>query len=149
MNKELSKKIISKLPYGEGFLFVDEITFVDENRITGNYTFRADAPYYKWHFKHRPVTPGVLLIECAGQIAMSCHVIYLERAYEYKSIISTIMQYCEVNFLQEISPGDMLVVESEKIYYRHGVLKSKIILKNSNKEVCATGFGQVKFVKDE
>ena len=42
---ELSCKIISKLPYGDDFRFVDEISFVDENRIVGNYTFRADAPY--------------------------------------------------------------------------------------------------------
>lgn len=149
MDKELSKKIISKLPYGEGFLFVDDITYVDDNRIVGNYTFRADAPYYKWHFKHRPVTPGVLLIECAGQIGMSSHVIYLEKAYELECVVNTIMQYCEMNILREVFPEDKLEIESEKIYYRHGVLKSKIIIRNSDKEICTTGVGQVIMLKNE
>lgn len=147
---ELSQKIISKLPYGEGFLFVDEITYVDENRIVGNYTFKADAPYYKWHFKHRPVTPGVLLIEAMGQIGMVSHIVFLEKAYELESVINPIMQSCcECNFLQEVLPNDMLEVEAEKIYYRHGILKSKMTLKNSKKEICLVAIGQIKLKRDE
>lgn len=147
---ELSQKIISKLPYGEGFLFVDEITYVDENRIVGNYTFRADAPYYKWHFKHRSVTPGVLLIETMGQIGMVSHIVFLEKAYESESVINPIMQSCcECNFLQEVLPDDMLEVEAEKIYYRHGILKSKMTLKNSKKEICLVAIGQIKLKRDE
>ena len=148
--KELSQKIISKLPYGKGFLFVDEITYVDEDRIVGNYTFNAEASYYKWHFKHRPVTPGVLLIETMGQIGMVSHIIYLEKVYESDSVIVPIMpSCCECNFFKEVSSNDMLEVESEKIYYRHGVLKSKIVLRNSNKEVCAASIGNVKLLKNE
>ena len=103
---ELSQKIISKLPYGEGFLFVDEITYVDENRIVGNYTFNADAPYYKWHFKHRPVTPGVLLIETMGQIGMASHIIYLEKMFNCNMNVNPLMLNMEVSFLKEVFPNE-------------------------------------------
>ena len=53
---ELSRKIISKLPYGDDFRFVDEITFVNDYRIVGNYTFRANAPYYASHYPHFAIT---------------------------------------------------------------------------------------------
>lgn len=54
---ELSRKIISKLPYGDDFRFVDEITFVNDYRIVGNYTFRADAPYYASNYPHYAKLP--------------------------------------------------------------------------------------------
>ena len=146
---ELSRKIISKLPYGDDFRFVDEISFVDENRIVGNYTFRSDAPYYKWHFRHKPVTPGVLLIECMGQIGMASHIVFLENLLEFKGSINPIMLNMDVSFLKEVMPGERLVVESQKIYYRGGVLKSRICLRNSRNEDCIVGTGQVKLVKDE
>ena len=146
---ELSRKIISKLPYGDGFRFVDEITFVDEARIVGNYTFRADAPYYKWHFKHRPVTPGVFLIECMGQIGMASHIIFLEKLYDSNVEVSPIMQNMEISFLKEVLPDEKLEVEAQKIYYRNGVLKSRICLRNSRNEDCIVGTGQVKLEKDE
>lgn len=145
---ELSQKIISKLPYGDGFRFVDEITFVDDNRIVGNYTFKADAPYYKWHFKHRPVTPGVLLIECMGQIGMASHIIFLEKLYDSNAEVTPVMQNMEISFLTEVLPGDKLEVEAHKIYYRNGVLKSSICLRNSEGEECLIGSGQVKLLKN-
>ena len=145
---ELSQKIISKLPYGDGFLFVDEITRVDENVIVGNYTFRADAPYYKWHFKHRPVTPGVLLIECMGQIGMASHIIFLERLYDSSAEVNPIMQNMEISFLKEVFPDEKLEVEAHKIYYRNGVLKSSICLRDSKGEECLIGTGQVKLLKN-
>lgn len=147
--KELSQKIISRLPYGEGFLFVDEITYVDENRIVGNYTFKADAPYYKWHFKHKPVTPGVLLIECMGQVGMVSHLIFLEKLYNSSMNINPIMFNVEVSFIKEVFPLEKLEVEAHKIYYRGGVLKSKIYLRNSRNEDCLVCIGQIKLIKDE
>lgn len=146
---ELSQKIISKLPYGEGFLFVDEITYVDENRIVGNYTFKADAPYYKWHFKHKPVTPGVLLIETMGQIGMASHIVFLEKMYNCNLNVNPIMLNMDVSFFKEVLPNEKLEVESNKIYYRNGVLKSKMYLRNSRNEDCLVCIGQIKLIKDE
>ena len=41
-----SKQIIQLLPYQKPFLFVDELTNLEEEGITGNYTFRKDEYFY-------------------------------------------------------------------------------------------------------
>jgi len=57
------KKIISLLPYTTPFLFVDNLEHIDENGVTGTYTYPADSFFYKGHFINHPITPGVILTE--------------------------------------------------------------------------------------
>ena len=145
---ELSQKIISKLPYGDGFRFVDEITFVDENKIVGNYTFRPDAPYYASHYPHFAVTPGVLLLECMGQIGLVAHLVYIEKMYECESVeLYPTLSNVQSSFYLPVGQGEKVTVDAQKIYYRAGVLKSDILLKNSRGEECAHAVAHLKFVE--
>ncbi|MBO7651971.1 MAG: hypothetical protein J6S84_04555 [Bacteroidales bacterium] len=147
---ELSQKIISKLPYGDDFRFVDEITFVNENRIVGNYTFRADAQYYASHYPHFAVTPGVLLLECMGQIGLVAHLVYIEKIYEHENVVLTpSLSNVQASFLLPVGKGEKVLVEATKIYYRAGVLKSDILLRNSSGEECARAIAHLKFVENE
>ena len=70
-------EIIKNLPYQKPFLFVDELTEVSENGVTGNYTFKERAFFYEGHFKENPITPGVILTETMAQIGVVCLGIYL------------------------------------------------------------------------
>ena len=74
---DLLKTIVQLLPYSSPFLFVDELTKVDENGSEGYYTFRKDEYFYLGHFKDNAVTPGVILTECMAQIGLVCLGIYL------------------------------------------------------------------------
>ena len=71
------EEIIAKLPYQHPFLFVNEILGVDENGITGSYTYDTSHDFYKGHFKNNPVTPGVILTETMAQIGVVSFGIYL------------------------------------------------------------------------
>ena len=145
---ELSQKIISKLPYGVDFRFVDEITFVNENRIVGNYTFRVDAPYYTSHYTHFAVTPGVLLLECMGQIGLVAHLVYIEKIYERENVeLIPSLSNVQASFLLPVGQGEKVTVEATMIYYRAGVLKSDILLRNSKGEECAHAVAHLKFVE--
>ena len=74
------QEIIALLPYQEPFLFVDELTTISSEGVTGNYTFKKDAYFYKGHFKNNPITPGVILTECMAQIGLVClGILYAER----------------------------------------------------------------------
>ena len=147
---ELSRKIISKLPYGNDFRFVDEITFVNDNRIVGNYTFRADAPYYASHYPHFAVTPGVLLLECMGQIGLVAHLVYIEKIYERENVaLIPSLSNVEVSFYLPVRQGEKVTVDAQKIYYRAGVLKSDILLQNAKGEECARAIAHLKFVENE
>src|ERR1700712_3404237 len=62
--------ILKYLPYKSSFLFVDDVTALDENGVTGNYTLKSDAFFYEDHFPGNPVTPGVIITEVMAQIGL-------------------------------------------------------------------------------
>ena len=72
-----SNQIIKLLPYQQPFLFVDELTMISSEGITGTYTFKPNEYFYKGHFKDNPITPGVILTECMAQIGVVCLGIYI------------------------------------------------------------------------
>ena len=70
-------EIIKNTPYQKPFLFIDELTEISEQGITGNYTFKKNEFFYKGHFKNNPITPGVILTEAMAQIGVVCLGVYL------------------------------------------------------------------------
>ncbi len=119
--------ILSQLPYSKPFLFVDKILKVDENAISGEYTFSADHDFYKGHFKDNPVTPGVILTECMAQIGVVCLGIYLlndEGNMEETPMVA--LSSSEIEYLKPVYPGEKVTVVSEKEYFRFNKLKCKV-----------------------
>ena len=132
-----STDIIALLPYSEPFLFVDEIVEVDDEGITGTYTFRADSDFYRGHFKGNPITPGVLLTETMAQIGVVCLGIYLlNGSVNNNSVIA--LSSTEMEFLKPVFPGEKVIVRSQKIYFRFGKLKCAVTMLNEHGvEVCS------------
>ncbi len=134
MTKE---EIISKLPYSKPFLFVDELLHIDENGVVGTYTFDEKLDFYKGHFKDNPITPGVILTEVMAQIGLVCLGIYLLN-FEFNSTTLIALTSTEIDFLKPVFPNEKVTVISEKIYFRFGKLKCKVVMKNQNdEEVCS------------
>ena len=71
------EEIIKNLPYNTPFLFVDDLVSVDENGVTGTFTFKEDLDFYKGHFVNNPITPEVILTETMAQIGLVCLEIFL------------------------------------------------------------------------
>ena len=132
------QEIISKLPYSKPFLFVDEIISINENGVEGSYTFDENLDFYKGHFKNNPVTPGVILTEVMAQIGVVCLGIFLTNDSFTKNT-SIALTSSEIEFLKPVYPNEKVVVISEKIYFRFGKLKCKVILKNRNGDVVCNG----------
>jgi 3-hydroxyacyl-[acyl-carrier-protein] dehydratase len=133
----MKNEIISKLPYSKPFLFVDEIVRIDENGVEGNYTFDENLDFYKGHFKENPITPGVILIEVMAQIGLVCLGIYLLKDTFNKNT-SIALTSAEIEFLKPVFPNEKVTVISEKMYFRFGKLKCKVIMKNQKgEEVCS------------
>ena len=135
MKKE---KIISKLPYSKPFLFVDKLLDIDENGVEGTYTFDENSDFYKGHFKDTPITPGVILIEVMAQIGVVCLGIYLLNSTFNKNT-SIVLTSTEIEFLKRVLPNEKVTVISEKIYFRFGKLKCKVIMKNEKNETVCSG----------
>lgn len=133
-----TKEILSRLPYSEPFIFVDEIEAVSEDGITGNYTFKKNSAFYKGHFKNNPVTPGVLLIECMAQIGLVCLGIFLTQN-QINDNTTIGLSSTEIDFYLPVFPGEKVWVVSEKMYFRFNKLKCKVVMKNSNGELVCKG----------
>ncbi len=135
MKKE---EIISKLPYSKPFLFVDELLHIDENGVEGCYSFDENLDFYKGHFKDNPITPGVILTEVMAQIGVVCLGIFLLNGTFNKNV-SIALTSTEIEFLKPVFPKEKVIVISEKIYFRFGKLKCKVVMKNIKGETVCSG----------
>ncbi len=132
---KLTKKIVSCLPYGKPFLFVDKIIQVSDNKIAGEYRFRKDEFFYRGHFKDNPVTPGVIILETMGQIGLVCFAVYLTNCnFTHMPLLS----FMESEYYYIVKPGEKVIVESHKIYFRNNTLRCKVTMHNSEKVLVST-----------
>ncbi|MHA7057442.1 3-hydroxyacyl-ACP dehydratase FabZ family protein [Aquimarina sp. M1] len=137
MTKE---QIINKLPYQAPFLFVDEITEVDQDHILGFYTLKTDEYFYQGHFKDYPITPGVILTEIMAQIGLVCLGIFLFKDQLLDdAVVGVAMSSVQMDFYKSVLPGETVIVKSEKEYFRFNKLKCKVTMYNEADELVAKG----------
>lgn len=131
-------EILEKLPYSTPFLFVDDLVSIDENGVTGTFTFKEDLDFYRGHFKNNPITPGVILTETMAQIGLVCLGIFLvgNDLTEESQIGLT---STDIEFLKPVFPGEKVTVISEKIYFRFNKLKCKVKMLNEKLEIVCEG----------
>ena len=130
--------IISKLPYRKPFLFVDELSHVDENGVVGNFTYDANLEFYKGHFIGHQVTPGVILTETMAQIGLVCLGIFLMNDTLMKETVIALTSTA-IEFMKPVFPNEKVTVKSEKIYFRFGKLKCKVVMENAKGDVICNG----------
>jgi 3-hydroxyacyl-[acyl-carrier-protein] dehydratase len=131
-------EIISKLPYSKPFLFVDELTEINENWVKGSYTFNENLDFYKGHFKDHPVTPGVILTEVMAQIGLVClGILLLDNKFNKDTSIA--LTSTSIEFIKAVFPNDKVIVISEKIYFRFGKLKCRVKMTNESGDMLCMG----------
>lgn len=135
-----SSEIIALLPYQDPFLFVDEITAVDENSISGSYYFHPGLSFYQGHFKEKPLTPGVILTETMAQIGLVSFGIYLmKQAGENLNNLQIALSSTEIDFYKPVYPDEKVVVKSRKEYFRFSKLKCAVEMYNAKEELICRG----------
>ncbi|MEZ4886825.1 MAG: 3-hydroxyacyl-ACP dehydratase FabZ family protein [Chitinophagales bacterium] len=134
---DLLQRIKELLPYEPPFLFVDELTEINENGAKGTYTFRKDEYFYRGHLPNNPITPGVILIETMAQIGLVTLGMFLIKAHENLQLIDFAFSSSEVEFLKMVRPEEKVWVQSEKVYFRFGKLKCRVVMTNeAGEKVC-------------
>jgi 3-hydroxyacyl-[acyl-carrier-protein] dehydratase len=144
--------ILDHLPYKSSFRFVDEISFLDQDKVIGNYTPKEDAFFYKDHFPGNPVTPGAILTEIMAQIGLVVLGIYLvvpdpgqtastagQAAPASAAPIYPLLTSTEVSFLKMALPGQKITVISHKEYFRFDKLKCRVEAQDAAGERIAKG----------
>ncbi|MDG2151789.1 MAG: beta-hydroxyacyl-ACP dehydratase [Polaribacter sp.] len=133
-------EIIKNTPYQKPFLFIDELTEISEQGITGNYTFKKNEFFYKGHFKNNPITPGVILTEVMAQIGVVCLGIYLlKNEFRLEKKIQIALTSSQVDFFISVLPNEKVTVISEKKYFRFNKLKCSVQMINEKNELVCRG----------
>lgn len=131
--------ILNKLPYEKPFLFVDNLTAIDEHGASGTFCFRKELDFYKGHFRKHPVTPGVILTEVMAQIGLVCLGIYLTTNQEIQAASSFALTSTQIDFYKPVYPGETVKVNSVKEYFRFGKLKCRVAMINEQEEIVCDG----------
>jgi 3-hydroxyacyl-[acyl-carrier-protein] dehydratase len=138
------EQILQSVPQQHPFRFIDSILELDDKRIVGSYRFREDEYFYRGHFPDRPITPGVILIEMMAQTGVVALGLYLKMMQDAKGtapsgeMITLFTLVENVEFTGMVQPGERVIIKGEKIYFRMGNLKSRVVVERENGEtVCA------------
>ena len=135
--------ILDLLPYKRPFRFVDEISFIDENRIEGNYQYREDEFFYKGHFPEQPITPGAILTETMAQIGLVAFGIFLllqnNPSIQIDKTKMPLLTSTNIHFYKKVLPEEKVMVTAEKIVFRHNKLRSRVSMKDLQNNIICDG----------
>lgn len=128
-DEQLTKHVLDAIPQRPPFRFIDEIHHIDERSVTSSYRFREDEFFYQGHFPGNPITPGVILIETmaqAGVTALGIYQLLKDRpAGETIGRVTPLFVFVDqVEFLHPVRPGERVIINGEKTYFRRGNIKS-------------------------
>lgn len=140
----MKDQVLNHLPYKSSFRFVDNISELGEDGVTGDYTLREDAFFYEDHFVGNPVTPGVILTEIMAQIGLVVLGIFLilkesEQGFSGDEPMFPLLASTEVSFHKMVLPGQKVTVISKKQYFRFGKLKCYVEMRDTADELIAKG----------
>jgi len=120
----LHKQLLERMPYTHPFFFIDKIIEINEKKVIATYFFSENLDFYKGHFKNKPITPGVILLEAMGQVGCVLHGIYLLGLYKNNLPFEPVLGLMEVNFFHAIYPNSLVTIESELQYLRQNYISS-------------------------
>lgn len=104
-------QILQKLPHRYPILLVDRVLELEKGvRIKAVKNVTMNEPYFTGHFPHRPVMPGVMMLEAMAQAAALLSIETLDIALDDKSVFY-FAGIDGARFKRPVEPGDQLVLE--------------------------------------
>lgn len=122
-------QILKQLPHRYPILLVDRVLEIDKGkRIKALKNVSINEPYFSGHFPHRPVMPGVLMLEALAQAAALLAFDMLGTAPDDK----TVYYFAGIDaarFKRPVEPGDQLILEVSLDRMKAGIFKFKACAK--------------------
>ena len=118
-------EILKKLPHRYPIMLVDRVLEVEPGkRIKALKNVTINEPFFTGHFPHRPVMPGVLMLEAMAQTAALLSFAAEGAAPDNKSVIY-FAGIDGARFKRPVEPGDQLVMDVTLDRARAGIYKFK------------------------
>lgn len=116
-------QILKKLPHRYPILLVDRVLEVEKGKsIKALKNVTINEPFFTGHFPHRPVMPGVLMLEAMAQTAALL-------AFETLGVTpddKTVYYFAGIDgarFKRPVEPGDQLVMSVTLDRMKAGIFK--------------------------
>jgi 3-hydroxyacyl-[acyl-carrier-protein] dehydratase len=111
-------EILNLLPHRYPFLLVDRVTeYEEEKRIVGIKNVTFNEPFFSGHFPHKPVMPGVLIIEAMAQVGG----ILAFKSFPQKKGQVFFIGIDNARFRKPVIPGDQLQLVVELVKHRREI----------------------------
>lgn len=118
-------KILKQLPHRYPFLLVDRVVSIDKGRhIQALKNVTMNEPFFQGHFPHRPVMPGVLMLEALAQAAALLAFDALDTSPNENSVYY-FAGIDGARFKRPVEPGDQLILDVELLRMKAGIFKFK------------------------
>ena len=122
-------KILKQLPHRYPILLVDRVLELEKGvRIKALKNVSINEPHFQGHFPHRPVMPGVLMLEALAQAAALLAFDTLGETPDEQ----TVYYFAGIDgarFKRPVEPGDQLILEVTLDRMKAGIFKFKACAK--------------------
>lgn len=129
-------QILKQLPHRYPFLLVDRVLNIEKGQsIKALKNVSMNEPQFTGHFPHRPVFPGVLMLEAMAQAAALLAFDTLGVAPDDK----TVYYFAGIDgarFKRPVEPGDQLVMDVSLERMKAGIFKFKGIARVGEDVAC-------------
>ncbi|MBC7705721.1 MAG: 3-hydroxyacyl-ACP dehydratase FabZ [Rhodoferax sp.] len=116
-------QILKQLPHRYPILLVDRVLELEKGkRIKALKNVSINEPFFNGHFPHRPVMPGVLMLEALAQAAALLAFDTLGVTPDDK----TVYYFAGIDgarFKRPVEPGDQLMLHVELARMKSGIFK--------------------------
>ena len=118
-------QILKQLPHRYPILLVDRVLAIDKGKtIRALKNVTMNEPFFQGHFPHRPVMPGVLMLEALAQAAA----LLAFDALDTSPSDDTVYYFAGIDgarFKRPVEPGDQLILEVTLLRMKAGIFKFK------------------------
>lgn len=114
-------EVLRHLPHRYPFLLVDRVLdFVPGQSLTAIKNVSINEPFFQGHFPHRPVMPGVLILEALAQASAILSFKTLGSLPDEKSVYYFV-GIDKARFKRPVEPGDQLRLEAKLVRRMRGM----------------------------
>jgi len=129
-------QILKQLPHRYPILLVDRVLSIEKGkRIQALKNVTINEPFFTGHFPHRPVMPGVLMLEAMAQTAALLTFDTMGVAPDDK----TVYYFAGIDgarFKRPVEPGDQLLMDVTLERAKAGIYKFKGVTRVGNDVAC-------------
>jgi len=116
-------EILNRLPHRYPLLLVDRVIELEKGKnIRALKNVSINEPYFVGHFPHRPVMPGVLMLEALAQAATLLALVTTDSVLDEKSVVY-FAGIDGARFKRPVEPGDQLILDVTLDRAKAGIYK--------------------------